>query len=62
MTRTINGSIINQPISRASAAVGATGPTLLTDAELGRVAAAGSKPGGTTDGRDLPGSPLMRSA
>lgn len=62
MTTRINGSVINQTISRAPTSRGGSGPLLLTKTDCDHVAAAGSKLGGSTEGRDLSGNPPARSA
>jgi hypothetical protein len=48
--------------AQVPATVNQRGPILLAEAELDQVAAAGSKLGGGTEGRDLLGNPPARSA
>lgn len=61
-TRSLDGSITKQTTSRTPPAIGGRGPTLLVEAEFNNVAAAGSKLGGSTEGRGSLGSPLTLSA
>ena len=53
-THTSNESIAKKWPARPTATTGVVDPALLTDTELDHVAAAGSKAGGTTDGRGGP--------
>lgn len=62
ITHTANASAIKQANAGTSVDIGEPGPTLLGETECDHVAAAGSKLGGSTEGRDFPCNPHARSA